>query len=110
MVDSLKSGGADGRYRFTGEQDLRPYNLSDHSQFIMQGIHSTLVNHYNDTLNFLLISHDSKNTMVHAFSISQIATAYCDEGQNYKNLVGYVKGLNVPHTMKVDFGCVSPKN
>ena len=28
-----------------------------------------------------------------AFSISEIATANCDMGQNYKNLVGYVKGL-----------------
>ena len=62
-----------------------------------------------------------------AFSISQIATAYCDEGQNYKNLVGYVKGLSksrinhlynaillsvsvdVKYDMKVDFGCISPK-
>jgi len=32
--------------------------------------------------------------LLQAFSISQIATAYCDAGQNYKNLVGYVKGLS----------------
>lgn len=32
-------------------------------------------------------------THVQAFSISEIATANCDMGQNYKNLVGYVKGL-----------------
>lgn len=35
-----------------------------------------------------------KTLFLQAFSISQIATAYCDEGQNYKNLVGYVKGLS----------------
>lgn len=29
-----------------------------------------------------------------AFSISQIAGAYCDAGQNYKNLVGLMKGLS----------------
>ena len=57
-------GGADGRYSFTGVADLRPYGEKDHSQFIMQGIHSTLVHHYNDTLNFLLISPDNKTTTV----------------------------------------------
>ncbi|XP_065890160.1 uncharacterized protein [Dysidea avara] len=105
MVSSLKSGGADGRYRYTGEEDMRPHNNSDHSQFILQGIHSTLVHHYNDTLNFLIKSMDNMHTIVQAFSISQIATAYCDEGQNYKNLVGYVKGLNVKFEMDVRFGC-----
>ena len=67
--------------------------------------------------------------LLQAFSISEIATAYCDEGQNYKNLVGYVKGLSksiinhiynysavplfvpvdVKYDMKIDFGCISPK-
>lgn len=105
MVENLKKGGADGRYRYVGEYDLRPYNEPDHSQFIMQGIHSTLVHHYNDTLNFLVMSSDNITSTVHAFSISEIATANCDMGQNYKNLVGYVKGLGVQYTMKVDFGC-----
>ena len=35
-----------------------------------------------------------KTLLLQAFSISEIATAYCDDGQNYKNLVGYVKGLS----------------
>lgn len=58
-------GGADGRYRYVDEYDLRPYSEPDHSQFIMQGIHSTLVHHYNDTLNFLVISADNKTSTVH---------------------------------------------
>lgn len=29
-----------------------------------------------------------------AFSISQIHGAYCDDGQNYKNLILLVKGLS----------------
>ena len=29
-----------------------------------------------------------------AFSISRIYGAFCDAGQNYKNLVGFVKGLS----------------
>ena len=28
-----------------------------------------------------------------AFSVSRIYGAFCDAGQNYKNLVGFVKGL-----------------
>ena len=36
-----------------------------------------------------------------AFSISQIATAYCDAGQNYKNLVGYVKGLSEAYSERI---------
>ena len=58
-------GGADDRYRYVNEYDLRPYSEPDHSQFIMQGIHSTLVHHYNDTLNFLVISADNKTSTVH---------------------------------------------
>ena len=33
------------------------------------------------------------SSLSQAFSISQIEGAYCDKGQNYKNLVGFVKGL-----------------
>lgn len=29
------------------------------------------------------------------FSISRIEGAYCDDGQNFKNLVGFVKGLGM---------------
>jgi len=63
MQRYCRVGGADGRYRFTGGADLRPYKKGD-SQFIMQGIHSTLVNHYNDTLNFVLISPNNMTTLV----------------------------------------------
>ena len=33
------------------------------------------------------------NIILQAFSISEIYGAFCDAGQNYKNLVGFVKGL-----------------
>lgn len=43
---------------------------------------------YNDTINFLLTAEEGgKSTSVTAFSISQIAGAYGDEGQNYYNIV-----------------------
>ena len=85
--------------------------------FLLQGIHTTLVHHYNDTLNFLILSTPTNTTTVQVskqrmeqnnnlvpitcpiinilqgFSISRIAGALCDEGQNYKNVVGFFKGL-----------------
>ena len=71
-TQGLFVGGADGRYRYVGEYDLRPYNEPDHTQFIMQGIHSTLVHHYNDTLNFLVMSSDNITSTVHVSEISAI--------------------------------------
>ncbi|XP_078589020.1 uncharacterized protein LOC144869522 [Branchiostoma floridae x Branchiostoma japonicum] len=111
IMMSLKNGGADGRYSYSGGDDLRPYNIS--ASFILQGVHMTLVHHYNDTLNFVLVD-DMKpsihplGTTLHAFSISQIAGAYCDDGQNYKNLVGFVKGLNMKYTETTVAGCPKP--
>ena len=106
-------GGADGRYTLAGTDDYR----QDHPkgiQYMMQGIHTTLVHHYNDTLNFIIATEGSSNSskttvevrsnallvwcvllLFQAFSISQIHGAWCDDGQNYKNLVGYVKGLSM---------------
>lgn len=104
FVKNLKAGGADGRYTFIGGSDLRQYNVS--ADFILQGWHSTLVHHYNDTLDFTFSSaSNSKMTTVKAFSISQIAGAYCDSGQNYKNLVGFVKGLEEDFEEHTLLGC-----
>ena len=33
------------------------------------------------------------NFLLQAFSMSRIYGAFCDAGQNYKNLVGFIKGL-----------------
>eukprot|EP00117_Sycon_ciliatum_P045489 scpid90609/ scgid32690/ len=94
IVTSLKSGGADGRYTFVGDEDLRQYKIPDGTQFLLQAIHSTKVHHYNDTLNFAIGEHaESGHVMVRGFSISQIYGAYCDDGQNYKNVVGFIKGV-----------------
>ncbi len=58
-------------------------------------MHTTLVKRYNDTLNFAVYPETGQFFMsrLSAFSISQIATAYCDDGQNYKNIVQIIKGL-----------------
>ncbi|XP_078588805.1 uncharacterized protein LOC144869408 [Branchiostoma floridae x Branchiostoma japonicum] len=111
ITTSLQNGGADKWYRYIGGVDMRTYNST--ASFILQGVHTTLVYHYNDTLNFVLTD-DMKpsihplDTTLHAFSISQIAGAYCDDGQNYKNLVGLIKGLNVTYTETTVAGCPKP--
>lgn len=53
MFNSL--GGADGRYTYINGYDYRPYNESTGVQFQLQGMHTTLVHHYNDTLDMLII-------------------------------------------------------
>ncbi|XP_064382650.1 uncharacterized protein LOC135331434 [Halichondria panicea] len=102
LMDSLKKGGADGRYKFVNSTDYRKDNIS--VQYQLQGIHSTLVHHYNDTLDFLVEKADTK-AVLKAFSISRIEGAYCDAGQNYKNLVGLVKGLDLMFEQKKMYGC-----
>ena len=44
-----------------------------------------------------------------AFSISQIAGAFCDDGQNYKNIVLGIKSMGVKYVEKNVAGC-SKKN
>jgi hypothetical protein len=102
MVGNLKSGGDDGRYTFIGSENMTQYNLS--AKYIIQANHMTLVHHYNDTQNYVLYgdTDSAMSTTVRAFSISKIYGAYCDYGQNYKNLIGYVKGLGqfFSHTLQ----------
>ncbi|XP_071502548.1 uncharacterized protein [Diadema antillarum] len=69
-----------------------------------EGWHRTLEKHYNDTLDFTF-STMADSCLVRAFSISQIAGAYCDAGQNYKNLIGLTKGLSLIYEEKTISGC-----
>jgi hypothetical protein len=66
-----------------GFADLREYY--DNPQFIGQAEHVTDSLAYTDTINFL-VSEESDNAIIKAFSISQTAGAYNDEGQNYYNI------------------------
>ena len=61
----FRQGGDDGRYTFINSSDLRPYKIPSGAQFLMQAMHATLVHHYNDTLNFLLLSNSTSETIVH---------------------------------------------
>ena len=59
------TGGDDGRYTFVNSSDLRPYKEKSGAQFLMQAMHTTLTHHYSDTLNFLLLSNSTTDTIVH---------------------------------------------
>ena len=61
----LTTGGDDGRYTYVNSSDLRPYKIPSGAQFLLQAFHTTLTHHYNDTLNFLLLSNSTTETVVH---------------------------------------------
>jgi len=84
--------------------DLRQYGAG--ADFLGQALHTTLNGKYNDTVNFSLspttIAGNHKNkeknkkrkgTIISAFSISDIAGAYCDSGQNYWNILQLIEGI-----------------
>jgi hypothetical protein len=99
---SLLSGGADGRYtaQFTAEgvtgfADLRPYNHD--ADYIGQAIHTTYSPYYyNDSISITINppTDDVNTTVIRAFSYSLIAGAYCDNGQNYYNIVNLIQSID----------------
>eukprot|EP00731_Ephydatia_muelleri_P031524 Em0023g31a len=108
LVTDLQNGGADSLYTYVGSSDLRPYNLTSGAMYMIQAIHTTLVMRYNDTLDFVVVSTSSSPplfSVVRIFSVSQIQGALCDAGQNYKNIVGFIKGLGVEYVQRTVFGC-----
>ena len=50
------------RYTFVGSYDYRKDNIS--LQYQLQAIHSTLVHHYNDTLDFLVLKEMDMSTTI----------------------------------------------
>ncbi len=64
-----------------------------------------MVKKYNDTLNFVIYNAPTEsnyyNSKLNAFSISQIHGAYCDEGQNYKNLISLIKDISKRKTLNL---------
>merc|ERR1712008_569310 len=71
---------------------------------IFQGTHTTIQARYVDTLDFAIRSAEDGGSTVRAFSISNIAGALGDEGQNRRtiSLMGQDLGLG---SMEVLFGC-----
>jgi len=102
---SLSDGGPDGRYHLEMSvegpvgfanltdfaQDLpEPFSKSTSGVFIGQARHETIGN-FNDTVNFNLIATKKGDTLLHAFSLSLVAGALGDNGQNYKNVISPMK-------------------
>jgi hypothetical protein len=90
-----------------GFGDLRPFHPEAVS-FIGQAYHATLKRIYNDTLNFLIYAPkpdlpNASRMQVH--SISQIGGAYCDDGQNYKNIAVLLKSLGFAYREVQSTGC-----
>ena len=57
-------GGADGRYTYVDGYDYRSEHMKSGVAFLQQGIHRTLVHHYNDTVNILVYSTQTNMTTV----------------------------------------------
>ena len=68
-----------------GFDDLSSIDAVD-ADYIGQAWHQTINGMYNDTINFA-IEPSGDGTVITAFSISQIAGALGDAGQNYLNLI-----------------------
>lgn len=113
---SIVSGGPDGAYKAQmtyegtlGFADLRAY--SKPVDFIGQAIHTTTgENHFEDSVSFTIAPTASGGSHIQAFSLSLIAGAYCDEGQNYYNIMHLVDSLDWLSTPEVTFSgsCLPP--
>lgn len=103
--------GPDGRYSLQpmaeggeGFADLTQYNLT--VSYIGQVYHTTASGTYNDTVDFTMAPDPATGgSFLKIFSISQIGGAWCDSGQNYKNVVTLVKGLGTTYTETNILGC-----
>jgi len=111
LVTFLKQGG-DGAYKYVSgvmpfnehpADDLRKFNMT--YKFIVQGVHTTSIRKYNDTMNFN-IRVSSGSTILRGFSVSDIAGALGDGGQNYKSLVYLFDAINITRSAIVTvYGC-----
>lgn len=102
----LEDGGVDGLFAYVGGSGGLNIPAAHGSTWdsIFQGTHTTIQARYVDTLNFAIRSAKDGGSTVRAFSISDIAGALGDEGQNRRtiSLMGQDLGLG---SMEVLFGC-----
>lgn len=102
----LESGGSDGLFSYvSGAGGLRVSSPAGAWTSIFQGKHETFVKHYNDTLDFAVREAPGGST-IRIFSISDIAGALGDNGQNHRTVSMLGRDLNLG-TMAVLFGCGS---
>lgn len=116
---SIHDGGSDGGYTPSmtaegtdGFADLRPYDKP--VDFIGQAIHTTLApNFYNDSVSMTIAPTDvGSGSVIEAFSYSLIAGAYCDDGQNYYNIMSLVTSISWGGaiSIKYDGSCPAPED
>ena len=95
---SIHEGGPDGSYAPSmtyegtdGFADLTPY--SKPVDYIGQAIHTTTgENAFDDSVSFT-IAPKGTGSEIAGFSYSLIAGAYCDDGQNYFNIMQLINGI-----------------
>eukprot|EP00658_Telonema_sp_P-2_P020820 TRINITY_DN18253_c0_g1_i3.p1 TRINITY_DN18253_c0_g1~~TRINITY_DN18253_c0_g1_i3.p1 ORF type:complete len:179 (+),score=47.32 TRINITY_DN18253_c0_g1_i3:64-600(+) len=108
----LAAQGGDGRYTLRqNNPTVQPWNSN--TSFVVQGQHISLKNLYVDTLHFAVTpSATGSGSTVLAFSHSQDFVlgnfAYGDDGQNYKNLAFFIKGMGVAYDETTVMGCPLP--
>jgi len=101
----LKTGGTDGLFNYTGGSGgLNLATPEGPWTTIFQGTHTTFKQRYVDTINFAIRKSPQGGSMVRIFSISDVAGALGDAGQNRRTvaLLGSKLGLG---PMAVLFGC-----
>jgi hypothetical protein len=101
----LKTGGADGLFNYTGGAGgLSLATPEGPWTAIFQGAHTTFKQRYVDTIDFAIRQPPGGGSMVRMFSISNVAGALGDMGQNRRTvaLLGSELGLG---RMDVLFGC-----
>eukprot|EP00427_Karlodinium_veneficum_P021291 CAMPEP_0169119792 /NCGR_PEP_ID=MMETSP1015-20121227/31753_1 /TAXON_ID=342587 /ORGANISM="Karlodinium micrum, Strain CCMP2283" /LENGTH=198 /DNA_ID=CAMNT_0009182711 /DNA_START=44 /DNA_END=640 /DNA_ORIENTATION=+ len=108
LNSSLAGGGLDGFYTLQrtaggnlGFDDLSKFKLPNNVAFVGQVHHMTSgPMHFNDTIDFNIkpqqcesgVECEATGSIITAFSLSLIAGALGDNGQNYKNIVMAMKG------------------
>jgi hypothetical protein len=116
LNSSITLGGPDDAYAAQmtyegtlGFADLRPY--SKPVDFIGQAIHTTTGNsHFEDSVSFTIAPTASGGSVIQAFSLSLIAGAYCDDGQNYFNIMQLVDSIawSAPPEVTFSGSCLPP--
>ena len=78
------------------EADIRlTYGDALTADFLGQAVHTTFApNYYNDTVDLAVAPNkESGGSTIMAFSLSLIAGAYCDDGQNYFNIMQLIESI-----------------
>mmetsp|Transcript_139314 Transcript_139314/g.242502 ORF Transcript_139314/g.242502 Transcript_139314/m.242502 type:complete len:259 (+) Transcript_139314:1-777(+) len=105
IVSYLNGGGKDGLFAYVGGVHGMSGLPADWVAWF-QGTHTTFIKKYVDTLNFALRKAPGGGTIVRIFSVSDIAGALGDMGQNRRTISIIGKDLEFGD-MTVLFGCGS---